>query len=609
MKWNSIRTKLIVFMILATVIPTIISMIVSYSVTTQSLKESAVSENINLLYQGRMNLLNNLEALNRSSLIVYSDPDFFRSLNFGYEYIPASGRQTSTLQNIKNTSSDIAQVYLYVNKKKQATLVAQDTPKKGSDRELYAGIPSLVDRDVFLDPPHMIHKYGFDTVTSYEPERQVFTLYRTIERVPSTEQIGLLAIDVDMEFFARIGDQLYQPAHEQLYLINDQGIVMYSGNAELIGQPLQTSWYSNLKESSNTKGHFEQNNQIYIHESIQSSFGNLTLIKEIPSSYLLRSANKAALINSLLLAFSLIIIIAATILISVNITAPIKQLVRYMNQVKTGHMAIDIQSNRNDEIGILYKRFRSMIDTINNLILQEYKLKLANSTNQLRALQAQVNPHFMNNALQTIGTLALEHNMKRIYSLISALARMMRYTMHNTDKPVKLETELQHIKDYIELQKERFENQFDIQYDIEPSTLQILIPKMIIQPLIENYFKHGMNTLSSDNKVFIRSRWLSASVVQITVEDNGNGMPYADWSLLQQRLQLSDPLHIDWFEESGNEEQSLSDGIGLVNIMIRLKLYYHGNAQFNVENILPHGFRVVLTMNVEGEPDESSYSR
>lgn len=601
MKWNSIRTKLIVLMILATVIPTIISMIVSYSVTTTSLKESAVTENMNLLYQGRMNLLNNLEALNRSSLIVYSDPDFFRSLSFGYEYIPASGRQSSTLQNIKTTSGDIAQVYLYVFNKKQATLVAQDTPKKGSDRELYKDIPAFTERDVFLQPPHLMHKYGFETITSYEPERQVFTLYRSIERVPSSEQIGVLAIDVGMEFFSRIGDQLYQPDHEQLYVLNDQGIVMYSGDSSLIGQPLNDSWYDNLMASNNTQGHFEQKNQIYIHDTIQSSFGNLTLIKKIPSSYLLRSANKAALINSLMLALSLVIIIAATIFISVHITAPIKQLVRYMNQVKTGHMAIDIQSNRNDEIGILYKRFRSMMDTINNLILQEYKLKLANSTNQLRALQAQVNPHFLNNALQTIGTVALEHNMKRIYSLISALARMMRYTMHNTDKPVKLETELEHIKDYIALQKERFENQFEIHYDIEPSTLQILIPKMIIQPLIENYFKHGMNTLVADNHVYIRSRWISASVVQITVEDNGNGMPYSEWNALQQRLQSSNPLQMDWLEQAGEEEQPDQDGIGLVNIMTRLMLYYHGNAKFDVENVLPHGFLVVLTMNVEGE--------
>uniref|UniRef100_UPI0011A7B2C0 sensor histidine kinase n=4 Tax=Bacillati TaxID=1783272 RepID=UPI0011A7B2C0 len=85
--------------------------------------------------------------------------------------------------------------------------------------------------------------------------------------------------------------------------------------------------------------------------------------------------------------------------ISVRITAPIRELVGFMSQVKSGRMTVDIESDRKDEIGILYRRFSSMMDTINNLILQEYKLKLANRTNQLRALQAQVNPHFMNNAL------------------------------------------------------------------------------------------------------------------------------------------------------------------------------------------------------------------
>ncbi|MGV2805292.1 histidine kinase, partial [Clostridium perfringens] len=220
-------------------------------------------------------------------------------------------------------------------------------------------------------------------------------------------------------------------------------------------------------------------------------------------------------------------------------------LVGLMSQVKSGRMTVDISSSRKDEIGTLHRRFGSMMDTINNLILQEYKLKLANRTNQLRALQAQVNPHFMNNALQTIGTLALEHGMKRIYSLISALARMMRYSMYNTDKPVTLATELDHIKDYVELQKERFENQFDYRYDVDESTLQVLIPKMLVQPLIENFFKHGMNPLAENNYIALKSKRLSASIVQITVEDNGNGMQDEPFQTLQEHLLRMEEMDLE----------------------------------------------------------------
>lgn len=592
-------------MIMAAVIPTMISMIISYTLTTKSLKERAVTENQNLLYQGRVNLESYLDELNRNSLVVYSDPEFFRSLSYGHEDIRASGRQSATLQSIYHAMSDIAQVYLYVDNKQESTLFALDIAKKSSNTSLYKEIPAIPDSTLFIQPPHPIHTYGFHLTQSYAQGRQVFTLYRKIEKIPSTEQIGLLAIDVDMTFFNRIGSQLFQPDHEQLYIIDEDGYVVYSGNKGMIGQKVQQSWYDKIAQTDADQGNFEHNKQIYLYNNIKSSISNWTMVKEIPSSYLLRSADKAAFINILLLAFSLILIIIATIWISVYITTPIRELVGYMSQVKSGRMSVDIQSDRKDEIGILHRRFSSMMDTINNLILQEYKLKLANSTNQLRALQAQVNPHFMNNALQTIGTLALEHNMKRIYTLISALARMMRYSMYNTDKPVTLSTELKHIKDYVELQKERFENQFDIRYDVEESSLDVLIPKMLIQPLVENYFKHGMNPLAEDNYILIRSRWMSPSILQIAVENNGNKVQEQKLELLQQRLMELELLALEQLEVSADDGTEAESGIGLINIMTRLKLYYRGNANFSIENIEPSGFRVVLTMNVEGEHNES----
>lgn len=607
MNWSSIRTKLIAFMLLATIIPTTVSIIISYVTTTNALKERTVAENQNLLYQGRMNLESSLEELNRNSLKVYSDPDFFRSLHYSHENISASGRQTATLQSMYQAMAGIRQVYLYVDAHRESTLYAQDFAKKASDINLYHEIPDLHDRSLFIQPPHAVHTYGFQLASPYEENAQVLTLYRVIERVPSSERLGLLAIDLDMTFLSRVSSQLYQPQHEELYIVNEDGVIMYAGNKEVVGQPIQADWYHSVRESGQQEGHFEHNDNIYVYNRVQSTVSDWLMVKEIPTSYILSSAEKTAFINILLLSVSFLVIVVATIWISVRITAPIRELVGFMSQVKSGRMSVDIESDRKDEIGILYRRFGSMMDTINNLILQEYKLKLANRTNQLRALQAQVNPHFMNNALQTIGTLALENNMKRIYSLISALARMMRYSMYNTDQPVTLQTELNHVKDYIELQKERFENGFDFRYDVEESTLQTLIPKMLIQPLVENYFKHGMNPVMENNYILIQSRLLP-SFVEITVEDNGNGMPEEQYKALQEHLQKIEQLDLEQLHIH-SESETDQIGIGLINIMTRLKLYSRGKSSFKIENNQPQGFRVVLTIHVEGEPDEGTDRR
>ncbi|NMO97232.1 histidine kinase [Paenibacillus lemnae] len=592
-------------MILAAVIPTLISMMISYVMTTGSMKERAVTENQNLLYQGSLNLENDLEELDRSSLIVYSDPEFFRSLTYSQEDIRASGRQSATLQTIAQSVNDIMQVYLYIPSRQESSLYAQGVVKKGTGYPLYKDTPDLENQSLQFQTPHPIHTYGFQLSHSYQPEHKVFTLYRSIERVPSTEQLGILAIDVDLTFFSRISSQLYQPDHEQLYIMNEDGMVLYSGNESVIGSRAEQSWAGRVLDSGGGQGHFEMNKHIYLYEPIAAPSGSWTIVKEIPSSYLLQSADKAALINILLLAFSLILIIGASIWVSVYVTKPIRGLVGLMSQVRSGNMTVDVQSDRKDEIGILHRRFSSMMDTINNLILREYKLKLANSNNQLRALQAQVNPHFMNNALQTIGTLALEHNMKRIYSLISALARMMRYSMYNTDKPVTLATELKHVEDYIELQKERFENQFHILYDVKDSTRELLIPKMLIQPLVENFFKHGMDPLSDQNVIGIRSGWHSGSALEITVENNGRSMPEPALMKLQDKLKEIEALDIEQLEVFEEGTSDSEGGIGLLNTLTRLKLFYRGEAGFRVDNVAEGGFRVTMRMYTGGERIES----
>jgi two-component system sensor histidine kinase YesM len=599
--WNSIRTKLIVLLIVAALVPSTATMLVSYVYTTHSLKERAVSENSNLLYQGGENMKNYLEQLERASLTVYSDASFYRSLVFGFDNISASGQQTATLQSIASSVNEIEQVYLYVDKKRQATLLTQNKPKRLSDTDYYNDISLNEERIMYIEPPHAPHSYGFSSTSSYGSQPMVITMYRSIMQIPSSNRTGILAFDVNLNAISRIANQLYQAAHEQLYLVDENGYVIYSSYAEQIGQTIEGPWFDNSAFKNGDRGNFEADKQIYIYQNVDTKFSNWTLVKQIPSAYLTRETNQAAAINVLLVAISLILIIGAIIFISVRITEPIKQLARHMNQIKIGHMTVDINTNRKDEIGLVYKRFNSMMDTINNLILREYKLKLANSTNQLRALQAQINPHFMNNALQTIGTLALEHNMKRIYSLISALARMMRYSMYNTDKPVQLKTELEHVDNYLQLQKERFETQLNVRYDVDESTLDALIPKMIVQPLVENFFKHGMNPLVDSNTIELTSSWVAPSVLQLTVEDDGIGMSDEDWKHLQQLLNQASDNEQEHARE-WNEEESTQGGIGLMNVRTRLKLFYGKDAQFNVDNLTPHGFRVVLTMNVDGEP-------
>lgn len=591
MKWNSIRTKLIVFMLIAAVVPIVVTMFVTYFYTTNSLKTRAAQEDANLLYQGQRNLVSLLDDLNRSSSTVYSNTEFFRLMQGGYEDVQNNSRVYAALSYISTSIPDVFQVYLYENVNRKATLVTLNTPKRQLDTDSFKDVPN--DQSLSVQSTHMSHSYGFAELQPKYPSVPVFTLHRRIEQVPSSKVLGYLSIDVQLSAITDIVEQLYNKDKENMYIIDHLGTIIYSDQDQQFGQPLRSAWYmNNIYESDNDKGNFEYDNNVFVYQRLQAAGADWTLVKQVPVSYLNREANQAVTINLMLLAFSLIIIVIATILISIRITAPIKQLGKYMNAIQNGNLNVDIQPSSKDEVGTVMIRFRSMMDTINNLILQEYKLELSNKTNQLRALQAQINPHFLNNTLQIIGTLALELKVPRIYALLTALAKMMHYSMNNEDKIVTLRDELDHVKAYIELQKERFENRFDIRYDVEESLYHLPMPKMILQPIIENYFKHGLQRTQTDGLIRITARKGSDDLAEITIENNGTKVPDYKLAQLQRELDNFNNPGITRPGDAKKDARRLT--IGLTNVLARLQIVSGDNASLKVSNLEPEGCMITL---------------
>lgn len=604
MRWNSIRTKLIVFLLLPIIFTMAAAVAVSYSHTTASLRERAVEENRNLLYQGYRNIDGLLEDINRISLNVYSDSEFYRLLDAGYDDMSANIGIYASLNYIYKAAPDIFQVYLYGVKDQKATMITQETPKRWQDSAPFPVSALPEEEPLRVQTTHISHHYGLLAPFPQVTPQQVFTLHRRIEKIPSHQAIGFLSIDVKLSALSEIADQLYDRDQENLYILDAEGQLVYANQPELIGKPIAADWYSGRGSYfEGEQGYFEQDNSVFIYQAINSAGASWTLVKQIPVSHLLSEANQAVKINGLLFGLALLVIVTATVLISIRITSPIKRLSQYMNQVKIGNLQVDIASAGNDEIGLLTERFRNMMDTLNNLILREYKLELSNKNNQLRALQAQINPHFLNNTLQIIGTLALELKVPQIYTLISSLAKMMRYSMHNDDRGVTLRDELEHVKAYVELQKERFENRFDFQVQVDETLLSVEMPKMILQPIVENYFKHGLSPEDTGGTLGLTAAHEEDGAIAITVENNGRRIPEDKLRRLQDGLSHSAAEQI---RPGGDEPDGSAPSIGLINVLTRLRLVYGEASELSVNNLHPTGVRIQLKFRKEDKNEEEA---
>ncbi|KAG3106695.1 hypothetical protein PC116_g215 [Phytophthora cactorum] len=602
-KYYSIRTKLIAFMLIATTIPLLASISMTFIQTKTALREQVVAENKRLIFQASTNLNNYVDNVARASLAVYNDPNFLRNL----AKIPGDYRAVAevytTLQTIRSAVPDVFQLYLHSFAANQSTLIANPFPKREERKQAYSdtlhGKSDDKSPDIWVESAHLSHSYGFKAASADDPPRTVITLHRVIKDVPSTERLGALAIDLNMDTIAEICSRLYDPAKEQIYVIDNQNQIIYEGKSEVSGTEAlrqEAATELNLARSDEgtaqtASGHFEQDHSMYVYQQLGSPFANWTIVKQIPNETLYASATTLTWNNAMIALAALLLVIVATLFISIRITGPLKQLMRYMNQIQAGRLHVDIRLTSRDEIGVLSRHFRDMMDTVNNLILREYRLEIANKTNQLKALQAQIHPHFLYNTLQSIGTLALQQQGQRVYVLLSSLSKMLRYSMRDQTR-VTLHEEAEHARLYLELQKERFGDRLEVELDFAEDTLRAEMPRMTLQPLIENYFKHGADVQPGKGRIRISSHRTPDDWIQIHLENNGPCIPEEKLSEIQRSLRLAST------SSDSSQEMDETESIGLSNVMRRLQLNSPPgyNATLTISNLEPNGVEIIVKL-------------
>ncbi|SDC03648.1 two-component system, sensor histidine kinase YesM [Paenibacillus sp. UNCCL117] len=593
---NSIRNKLILFLLVATLLPLSTSIVVTYLVTERQVIRDTIQTNSNLIYQGTRNLVNYLEGIKQASLLVYNDTSLYAVIEDGATSYSSRGEIVRGLQSITNTIKEIHQAYLYIKVTDKAYLYTKgNLNPRGEGESAY--LPDISKGDLRIEATHPSHTYGIQPVNPL-PASIVFTLHRSILNSLTMEDLGSISVDVNIGFINAIADQLYSQG-EELYIVDSEGTVVYGSKPAFRGKQLGEPWVTELLARENDRGSYNWSDSafkgIHIYERINEPYVNWTVVKRIPNELLYQHARQLTFANAMILLAFMVVVIAGTVFISFRFTAPIKKLLGYIGKIQTGNMEVDIHVKGNDEFAILAHRFRLMMQTINQLITKEYKLEIANKTNQLKALQAQINPHFLYNALQSIGTLALQHEAPKVYSLLSSLAKMMRYGMNTNETFVPLKKELDHVRSYLQLQQQRFASELDVEYKVQEEAAARLVPKMILQPLVENYFKHGFDPRTQTGRIAITAGCDETGQLVLDVSDNGR-------SISEERLA---ELRFKLRQKTDNLGET--ESIGLQNVIARLRLYYEEEVHMHLERRGPlGGFQVRLLIPGKRKEEEDN---
>lgn len=292
----------------------------------------------------------------------------------------------------------------------------------------------------------------------------------------------------------------------------------------------------------------------------------------------------------LVVAFTCILIfLVLAYVMTKNMIRPLEELSTTMSRQGKDLSFYSPYMNRTDEIGTLYNEYSNMLEELNASIKRDYQDKLNILDAQMKSLEARINSHFLFNTLESINSMAEIDENEDIATMSLALGNMFRYAIKTPSEIVTLQDEINHVKDYVSIQAIRFSNKFTLTLDIPDELYQQKVLKLILQPLVENSFYHGLNYCTAGDNITIQAK-RDSSILYITVSDNGQGMTQE--VLDELRAKLSEEAS---FTELGHRNKQ---GIGLKNIHSRIELYYGRGYGLSITSTPGEGTSITIKIPV-----------
>ncbi|WP_054024654.1 sensor histidine kinase [Bacillus sp. FJAT-28004] len=424
-----------------------------------------------------------------------------------------------------------------------------------------------------------VRKGGNTWIAPYSNDKSLIAAreVRSFEQL-SLDYLGTLALRIDMnKLFSDLAKGMNS---------NDAKLIIMKNNEAVY--PEETAFSKNsLSALPGKEGYkvIQYEDKQYFVTYIASTYTDWTYYTLIPFDDIFERVVKVK--NTIIIIFAILFIVILLIAVGFanGITEPIERLNAKMKRVQLGNFEYTEEPNERalamDEAGQMHRNFRIMIERINELIHENYVKQLTIRDTEFKALQAQINPHFLYNTLESINWSAKLSNQTHISQMVEALGSLLRTSINLKEPLIPLSKELAIINHYVTIQKYRFEERLDFHIDVPDKLLNCSIPKLSLQPLVENAINYGLEQMIDTCKIKIHA-YVENELWFISVEDNGPGM---EEQFVMKLL--------------SGQVQTKGSGLGLKNIEDRIKLLYGESYGLMVESRPSGGTSVKLMLPYE----------
>ena len=552
---KSLRGQINLSFLLIVAIAVVSFMLVSMSRSSNALKDNSIKYTQQLVHMVNGNIDSYIENMENISQILTRDSDVRNFLLSEENKVAFGHRVEEQFLTFKETRADIYNIGVLGNNGNYLINM------RSVEINPYVNWKSLNwYRKTLSEKEALSSSHVQNLVHGEYP--WVVTISKIITDPVEGKEIGIFFIDLNYHSISDLAEGVNLGQKSYVYIVDDAGNIVYHPKQQLIYSGLWHEESEGILGSTQTSGNIELNGKLY--SIARSQVTGWTVVGVTDMDEMLEDARGVVNLYYVIAVCLIGLAMLLAVLLSEKITRPLRKLQGSMQAVKDGKFDVKIsEDNSQDEIGDLTGTFKMMISEIEQLIERNTKEQEEKRKYELNALQAQIQPHFLYNTLDSIIWMAEGNETKDVVLMTSALAKLFRKSISNSDEMVTVNEEMEYTRSYLIIQKMRYRGDLQYNIDVAPEITDVEIIKLIVQPLVENAIYHGTKYKAGIGTINISAKYENKGIV-IRVVDDGVGM---------DKEQLA---HILDEERTPGEDSKFDKrrSVGVLNVHQRIQLRY-----------------------------------
>ena len=579
----SLRTRMVLSNIVVALIPFLMFSIVSGFIFLDHAQKTAEEHSVQLIHQVSNSMDVYVETIEK--MVNYIQLELQDTPFFTMETEDAPGWESETdyirsvLENVANSHREVAGIFIATKEDLYVSTGMSRISRDPFQNERWYREASENPEEIQLIS--VVTGRNIVTNRSYSID-DVFSLAKAVQDPETGEVLGVILLDIRHDIIQSSINGVTIGEKGFVFVMDQEDNIVYTPVNGIVYR-VNPKWVKAMEPMS-----VQIQGGSYQIRSELSPYTGWRTVGVFSMDEVMSSVNTIVYILFTCVIISLVLVVIVSFKFSRTLTNPIFKLKRLMKQAESGDLTVRFNFQHNDEIGELGQSFNHMIARIDQLIQMVYVEQENKRTAEMKSLQEQIKPHFLYNTLDTISWMARDYDAEDIVRLVDALTNMFRIGLSHGKDIITVKEEITHVSNYLYIQKIRYKDKLNYVIHVDESLYAVEVPKLILQPLVENAIYHGVKAKRGGGTITITGVPEGENLV-FTVQDNGAGMPQEKVEELNRRMSERSVL---------DEKKSF----GLFYIRERIQLCYGTGYGVHVESALGEGTRVTITLPLYQKP-------